>query len=201
MKWILLCHNFCSWHHQQSFFTLLKLKCRCGHVRKFENQSILTREVIVTLFYKDLGRKTDCFEGWSWFKFDNLWLVLSMTLKFYSSVAKIKVKNKGQKVSRTNSYRGIQSKECYFMFTYTFLSFLSKNLCFHHFNFFFYEVSKFRNRILIIQKLKLMIRNCQWNCMGRKQPSAHLRYYVKTQARGIFRTLSNIYDRVICKHR
>ena len=120
-----------------------------------------------------------------------------MTLKCYSSVAKIKVKNKGQKVSKTNSYRGIQSKECYFMFTYTFLSFLSKNLCFYHFHFFFYEVSKFRNRILIIQKLELMIRNCQWNCMGRKQPSAHLRYYVKTQAR----TLSNIYDTVICKHR
>ena len=198
MKWILSCHNFCSWHHQQNFFTLLKLKCRCGHVRKFENQSILTIEVIVTLFYKDLGRKTDCFEGWSWFKFDNLWLVLSMTLKFYSSVAKKKkVKNKDHKVSKTNSYRGIQSKECYFMFTIVFCLFLSKNLYFHHFHFFFYEVSKFRNRILIIQKLELMIRNCQWNCMGRKQPSAHLRYYVKTQAR----TLSNIYDTVICKHR
>ena len=127
------CHNFCSWHHQQSFFTLLKLKCRYGHVRKFENQSILTREVIVTLFYKDVGRKTDCFEGWSWFKFDNMWLVLSMTLKFYSSVAKIKVKNKGQKVSRTNSYRGIQSKECYFMFTYTFLSFFIKKFVFSSF--------------------------------------------------------------------
>ena len=77
------CHNFCSWHHQQSFFTLLKLKCRCGHVRKFENQSILTREVIVTLFYKDLGRKTDCFEGGSWFKFDNMWLVQRMLLYVY----------------------------------------------------------------------------------------------------------------------
>ena len=138
MKWILSCHNFCSWHHQQNFFTLLKLKCRCGHVRKFENQSILTIEVIVTLFYKDLGRKTDCFEGWSWFKFDNLWLVLSMTLKFYSSVAKKKkVKNKDHKVSKTNSYRGIQSKECYFMFTYSFLSFFIKKFVFSSFSFLF----------------------------------------------------------------
>ena len=106
-------------------------------MRQFENQSILTREVIVTLFYKDLGRKTDCFEGWSWFKFDNLWLVLSMTLKCYSSVAKIKAKNKGQKVSKTNSYRGIQSKECYFMFTYSFLSFFIKKFVFSSFSFLF----------------------------------------------------------------
>ena len=28
------------------------------------------------------------FEGWSWFKFDNLKLALGMTLRFYTSVAK-----------------------------------------------------------------------------------------------------------------
>ena len=27
------------------------------------------------------------------------------------------------------------------------------------------EVSNFRNRILTIQKPKLVIRNCQWNCI------------------------------------
>ena len=135
---------------------------------------------------------------------------------------KKKVKNKGHKVSKTNSYRGIQSKECYFMFTYSFLSFFIKKFVFSSFSFLFLWslvyvnifsnfififslkylfFSKFRNRILIIQKLELMMRNCQWNCMRRKQPSAHLHYYLKTQARGIFGTLSNIYDRVICKHR
>ena len=39
-------------------------------------------------FYKDLTRKTVFFEGWSWFKFNNLGLALSISLKFYSSVAK-----------------------------------------------------------------------------------------------------------------
>ena len=96
---------------------------------------------------------------------------------------------------------GFRAKNATLCLPIVFCLFLSKNLYFHHFHFFFYEVSKFRNRILIIQKLELMMRNCQWNCMRRKQPSAHLRYYVKTQARGIFGTLSNIYDRVICKHR
>ena len=39
-------------------------------------------------FHKDLNRKTTFFEGWSWFKFNNLGLTLGMTLKFYTSVAK-----------------------------------------------------------------------------------------------------------------
>ena len=39
-------------------------------------------------FYKDLTRKTVFFEGWSWFKFNNLGLALSISLKFYSNVAK-----------------------------------------------------------------------------------------------------------------
>lgn len=36
----------------------------------------------------DLVRKTDFFEGWSWFKFTNLRLVPGIALKFYNSVAK-----------------------------------------------------------------------------------------------------------------
>ena len=36
----------------------------------------------------DLTRKTDFFEGWAWFKFNNLKTVLGMALKFYSCVEK-----------------------------------------------------------------------------------------------------------------
>ena len=35
-----------------------------------------------------MTRKSTFFEGWSWFKFNNLGLALSMTMKFYTSVAK-----------------------------------------------------------------------------------------------------------------
>ena len=39
-------------------------------------------------FYKDLTRKTAFFEGWSWFRFNNLGQALGTNLKFYTSVAK-----------------------------------------------------------------------------------------------------------------
>ena len=35
-----------------------------------------------------MTRKTAFFEGWSWFKFNNLGLALGTNLKFYTSVAK-----------------------------------------------------------------------------------------------------------------
>ena len=35
-----------------------------------------------------MSRKTAFFEGWPWFKFNNLGLALGMGLKFYTSVAK-----------------------------------------------------------------------------------------------------------------
>ena len=35
-----------------------------------------------------MTRKTYFFEGWPWFKFNNLRLALGMALKFYTSVAK-----------------------------------------------------------------------------------------------------------------
>ena len=53
---------------------------------KFGDPRISMREAI--LFYKDLTRKTDFFEGWCWFKLINLRLAPGMTLKFYSSVTK-----------------------------------------------------------------------------------------------------------------
>ena len=55
-------------------------------------------EVVITEIYTDLTRKTDYFEGWSWFKFNNLRVVLVMTLKFYSCVEKrLKLKVKSVK--------------------------------------------------------------------------------------------------------
>ena len=35
-----------------------------------------------------MTRETAFFEGWSWFKFNNLELAIGMNLKFYTSVAK-----------------------------------------------------------------------------------------------------------------
>ena len=46
------------------------------------------REFIKPQVYKDLTRKTAFFEGWFWFKFNNLGLTLGMNLKFYTSAAK-----------------------------------------------------------------------------------------------------------------
>ena len=44
-------------------------------------------------FYMDLTRKTAFFEGWSWFKFNNLGLALGTNLKFYNSLSQgIKLK-------------------------------------------------------------------------------------------------------------
>ena len=61
-------------------------------------------------FYKDLTRKTAFFEGWSWFKFNNLRLVLGTNLKFYTSVAKgLKLKVRkvlGADFYVCRSYRG-----------------------------------------------------------------------------------------------
>ena len=39
-------------------------------------------------FYKDLPKKNNFFEGWSWLKFNNLRLALGTNLEFYTSVAK-----------------------------------------------------------------------------------------------------------------
>ena len=54
---------------------------------KFANSSNSLRESY-TQFYKNLTRKTTFFEGWPWFKFNNLGLAIGMTLKFYTSVTK-----------------------------------------------------------------------------------------------------------------
>ena len=61
---------------------------------KFGNSSISKRKVITTSIFKDLTRKTAFFEGWSWFKFNDLGLALGTNLtldtryKLYISVTK-----------------------------------------------------------------------------------------------------------------
>ena len=61
--------------------------------------------------YNYLTRKTNFFEGWYWFKFNNFWLTLGMALKSYTSVAK-RLKLKVRKFWRL---------------TYTFLALKRKN--------------------------------------------------------------------------
>ena len=52
-----------------------------------------------------MTRKTAFFDGWSWFKLNNLGKALDKNWKFYISVAKAKrVKTKSQKVFGPNSY-------------------------------------------------------------------------------------------------
>ena len=46
------------------------------------------REIVIISIYKDLTRKIAFFDGWSWFKLNNLGLALGTNLKFYASVAK-----------------------------------------------------------------------------------------------------------------
>ena len=58
---------------------------------------------VITSLCKDSTRKNTFFERWSWFKFNNLGLALSMTLKFYSSVGK-GLKLKVRKIFGVNSY-------------------------------------------------------------------------------------------------
>ena len=80
MKKRLWRHNFCPWRYQHILITWFKLYYRCRHVPKFDQRPQL---------YMDLTRKTVFFDGWSWFKFDNLRLVLGTNLKSYTSVAKL----------------------------------------------------------------------------------------------------------------
>ena len=46
------------------------------------------REVILTSILKGLDQKNHFFEGWSWFKFNNLGLTRDTNLKFHTSVAR-----------------------------------------------------------------------------------------------------------------
>ena len=54
---------------------------------KFGISNISMREVIIISILYGLDQKHR-FEGWSWFKFNNVRLALGMNLKFHTSVAK-----------------------------------------------------------------------------------------------------------------
>ena len=43
---------------------------------------------VKTLTFKDLTRKNNLSEGWSWFKFNNVGLTLDMDLKVYTNMVK-----------------------------------------------------------------------------------------------------------------
>ena len=55
---------------------------------KFGYSSIFMRQVIITQMLYGFDQKNRYFEGWSWFRFNNLRLVLNKALKFYSNMAK-----------------------------------------------------------------------------------------------------------------
>ena len=60
--------------------------CSCDQI--LVTLAFLREKLLQPQFYKDLTRKTTFFEGWSWFKFNNLGLALGANLKVYTSVAK-----------------------------------------------------------------------------------------------------------------
>ena len=71
-----------------SFDTLFKTYSGCVYVTNAGNPSITMREVIITSIFWGLDQKTFLFEGLSWFRFNYLGLVLGMTSKYDSSLAK-----------------------------------------------------------------------------------------------------------------
>ena len=66
---------------------IILLICSCD--QSLVTAAFLWEKLSQPQFYKDLTRKTTFFEGWSWFKFNNLGLALSTGLKFYISVVKV----------------------------------------------------------------------------------------------------------------
>ena len=60
----------------------------CSYYQSLVTVAFLWGRLLQPQFYKDLTRKTAFFEGWSWFKFNNLGLALRANSKFYTSLAK-----------------------------------------------------------------------------------------------------------------
>ena len=69
---------------------------------KFVNCSFSMREVIITSILQGFDRKNHFFDGWSWFKFNNLgWVGSSYQLEILHQCVK-RVRTKSQKVFRVN---------------------------------------------------------------------------------------------------
>ena len=60
----------------------------CSYDQILITLAFLPEKLSQLQFYKDLTRKIAFFEGWSWFKFNNLGVVLITDLKLDTSVAK-----------------------------------------------------------------------------------------------------------------
>ena len=60
--------------------------CSCD--QSLITAAFLSEKLSQPQFFKDLTKKTAFFEGWSWFKFNNLGLALGTNLKFYTSLSK-----------------------------------------------------------------------------------------------------------------
>ena len=67
---------------------LYNLLCMCSCDQSLVTVAFLWKKLSQPQFYKHLTRKTTFFEGWSWFKFNNLGVALGTNLKFYTSVEK-----------------------------------------------------------------------------------------------------------------
>ena len=60
--------------------------CSCD--QSLVSETFLWQKLSQPQFYKDLTKKTRFFEGWSWFKLNNLWLAVGTNLEFHTSVIK-----------------------------------------------------------------------------------------------------------------
>ena len=65
---------------------MIHIICSCD--QSLVTLAFLWKKLSQPQFYKDLTRKTAFFEGWSWFKFNNLGWALGTSLKFYTSATK-----------------------------------------------------------------------------------------------------------------
>ena len=89
MKQILWHYNSRPWHHQQISSCDLKYITDDIIWAKVGNSSIFITEVSITSILWGFLQKNQFFEGCSLFKFNNLELALSMTIKPYTGVGKM----------------------------------------------------------------------------------------------------------------
>ena len=96
-----------KWSCTQSLVTFLWEKLLYLYEESLDQSLVVTSPW--SQFYKDLTRKTNFFEGCSWFKFINLKLALLMALELYTDVAnelKLKVKKFWGLIPVCGSYWG-----------------------------------------------------------------------------------------------
>ena len=81
--------QFLSMMSPTKFYDMIQIILwMCSFDQSLVTLAFLWEKLSKPQFYKDLTRKTVFFEGWSWFKFNNLGLTLGTNLKFYTSLSK-----------------------------------------------------------------------------------------------------------------